>query len=82
MPYHARFGHPDGSAWVSRQVRWLAEFLELKGDPGERLWIWPIVQLSDWGETVPVSQTRQVLDHGTRRPATSVMDFVWGTLHP
>ena len=42
--------------------------------------IWPIVQLSDWGETVPVDQVRTVLDHGTRRPATGVMVFNWGSL--
>ena len=40
------------------------------------------MQLSDWGETVPVSQVKEVLDHGTRPPATGVMVFVWGTLHP
>lgn len=39
-----------------------------------------IVQLADWGETVPVDQVRPVLDHGTRRPATGVIVFAWGGL--
>lgn len=75
MPYHARFGHASDPAWVSRQTRWLGEFLGLEGKPGERLKIWPIVQLADWGETVPASQAAEVIDHGTRPPATGVMVF-------
>ena len=81
MPYHARFGHHQDPAWVSRQTAWLGKHLGIEGKPGERNKIWPIVQLSDWGEAVPVDQVRQVLDHGTRRPATGVMVFRWGTLH-
>jgi hypothetical protein len=80
MPYHARFGHADDPAWISRQTAWLGNHLGIQGDAGERLRIWPIVQLSDWGETVPVDQVREVLDHGTRRPATGVMVFNWGSL--
>ena len=30
MPYHARFGHADDPAWISRQVAWLGEL------PGHR----------------------------------------------
>jgi hypothetical protein len=82
MPYHARFGHAADPAWISRQTAALGRDLGIKGESGERLKIWPIVQLSDWGETVPVSQVKEVLDHGTRPPATGVMVFVWGTLHP
>ena len=82
MPYHARFGHADDPAWISRQTASLGRSLGIKGEPGERLRIWPIVQLSDWGESVPAAQVREVLDHGTRPPATGVMVFVWGTLHP
>jgi hypothetical protein len=82
MPYHARFGHSGDAAWISRQTAALGQFLGIKGGPLERLKIWPIVQLSDWGETVPVSQVNEVLDHGTRAPATGVMVFVWGTLYP
>ena len=82
MPYHARFGHATDPAWISGQTRSLGEALGLTGAPGERLKIWPIVQLSDWGETVPVSQVGEILDHGTRPPATGVMVFAWGTLHP
>ena len=82
MPYHARFGHSTDPAWISRQTTSLGRCLEIKGGPGERIQIWPIVQLSDWGETVPASQVSEILDHATRPPATGVMVFVWGTLHP
>ena len=82
MPYHARFGHSADPAWISRQTAALGRSLGIKGEPGERLKIWPIVQLSDWGETVSVSQVKEVLDHGTRAPATGVMVFVWGSLYP
>jgi hypothetical protein len=82
MPYHARFGHSDDPAWISRQTANLGQYLGIKGHPGEPLKIWPIVQLSDWGEKVPVSRVNEVLDHGTRTPATGVMVFVWGTLYP
>lgn len=81
MPYHARFGHPRDPQWISRQTAWLGKHLGIEGKPGERLRIWPIVQLSDWGETVPVEQVREVLDHGTRLPASGVMVFAWGRLH-
>ncbi len=82
MPYHARFGHADDPAWISRQTAWLGTHLGIKGEPGERWKIWPIVQLSDWGENVPVSQVREVLEQGTQAPATGVMVFAWGSLHP
>jgi hypothetical protein len=80
MPYHARFGHANDPGWISRQTAWLGDHLGIRGTPGERLKIWPIVQLSDWGETVTVAQVRTVLDHGTRLPATGVMVFAWGSL--
>jgi len=82
MPYHARFNHPQDPAWISRQTAWLGQYLNVKGKPGERHKIWPIVQLSDWGEEVSPSQVQAVLDHGTRLPATGVMVFRWGSLHP
>lgn len=80
MPYHARFGHADDPAWISRQTKWLGNHLGIQGLPEERHRIWPIVQLSDWGESVPVDQVRSVIDHGTRPPATGVMVFNWGSL--
>ena len=80
MPYHARFGHADDPAWISRQVAWLGRHLGIEGKPGERLKIWPIVQLSDWGEPVPAAQVAEVIDHGTRPPATGVTVFAWGSL--
>ena len=80
MPYHARFGHAKDPAWVSRQTAWLGRHLGVQGEPGERIKIWPIVQLADWGEKVPVEQVATVLDHGTRRPATGVIVFHWSGL--
>jgi hypothetical protein len=82
MPYHARFGHSSDPAWISRQTASLGRSLGISGQPHERPKIWPIVQISDWGATVPLSQVREVLDHGTRPPATGVMIFAWGTLYP
>ena len=80
MPYHARFGHSDDPAWISRQVAWLGRHLGVEGKPGERLKIWPIIQLSDWGEPVRAAQVGAVVDHGTRPPVTGVTVFNWGSL--
>lgn len=80
MPYHARFGHKNDVEWISRQTKWLGEFLGIEGRPDEDKKIWPIVQLSDWGETVPPAQVAQALDHGTRSPSTGVMVFNWNGL--
>jgi len=80
MVYHARFGHAGDLAWISRQVTWLGKYLGVEGAPGERHRIWPIVQISDWGESVRVDQVAAVLEHGARRPATGVMIFAWGGL--
>jgi hypothetical protein len=77
MPYHARFGHRQDPVWIARQTQSLGKLLNLKGAPDERQKIWPIVQLADWGETVVVDQIPQVLDYGTRLPATGVMVFHW-----
>lgn len=80
MPYHARFGHASDPEWISRQTAWLGRYLGIEGKPGERHRIWPIVQLSDWGEVVPAAQVETVLEHGTRLPSTGVMVFAWGSL--
>jgi len=80
MPYHARFGHSQDPAWISRQVKWLGGHLTISDEGGGRIKIWPIVQLSDWGESVPVEQVAAVLDHGSRPPATGVIVFAWGSL--
>lgn len=77
MPYHARFGHPADPAWIARQTLSLGKLLNLQGNPDEQQKIWPIVQLADWGETVAAEQIPQILDYGTRRPATGVMVFHW-----
>jgi len=77
---HARFGHAAEPEWISRQVAWLGRHLGIEGVPGERHRIWPIVQISDWGEPVRLEQVPAVLDHGSRRPATGVMVFAWGGL--
>lgn len=80
MPYHARFGHASDPEWISRQLSWLGGYLGIEGRPEERLKIWPIVQLSDWGESVSPDEVARVLDYGTRLPATGVMVFAWGSL--
>jgi uncharacterized lipoprotein YddW (UPF0748 family) len=80
MPYHARFGHSDDPAWISRQTQALGKHLGLEGKPGEKPRIWPILQLSDWGEKVTADQVRTILDHGSRAPATGVMFFHWSQL--
>jgi len=80
MPYHARFGYADDPAWISRQTRWLGKHLGLRGVAKERVRIWPVVQLADWGEAVPVEQIETVLEHATRSPATGVSVFRWGAL--
>ena len=77
MPYHARFGHIDDVGWISRQVAWLGRYLGIEGKANERHRIWPIVQLSDWGEAVPSAQVAEVLEHATRPPGTGVTIFAW-----
>ena len=80
MPYHARFGHPPTpSGSPARPPGWDSHLGD-RGTPGEKHQIWPIVQLSDWGEAVPSTRCQLVLDHGSRRPATGVMVFAWGSL--
>jgi hypothetical protein len=87
MPYHARFGHASDVEWAARQTAWLGRHLGITGrEPGPAAArgpkrIWPIVQVSDWGETVPVAQVAPVLEAGTRLPATGVTVFNWGSLH-
>ncbi len=80
MVYHARFGHAGDLAWISRQVDWLGKYLGVNGAPGERHRIWPIVQISDWGEPVPVQQVAGVLERGARQPASGVIVFAWSGL--
>jgi len=38
------------------------------------------VQISDWGEPVPVQQVPTVLERGGRRPASGVIVFAWSGL--
>ena len=86
MPYHARFGHAGDVAWIARQTAWLGRFLGITGrEPGPTTArgpkrIWPIVQLSDWGEAVPLAQVGPVLEAGTRPPVTGVTVFNAGSL--
>ncbi|HMC12193.1 MAG TPA: hypothetical protein VKH44_12920, partial [Pirellulaceae bacterium] len=77
MPYHARFGHAGDPAWITRQVKRLGELLNVRGQPNDKNRIWPIMQLADWGERVPVEQVATVLDYATQSPATGVMVFHW-----
>lgn len=78
MPYHARFGHATDPAWIGRQVTELGRTLGVAGRAEERTKIWPIVQLSEWGERVPLEQVTEVLEQGMRAPSTGVTIFVWG----
>ena len=80
MPYHARFGHANDPAWIARKTERLGELLKIQGKPNETKQIWPIVQLSDWGERVPVEQVASVLEYGSRQPATGIMVFNWAGL--
>ncbi len=80
MPYHARFGHAEDPAWIARQTRDLGKQLKIGGRPDEEKQIWPIVQLSDWGERVPPEQVEAVLRQGAESPATGVMAFHWSGL--
>jgi hypothetical protein len=80
MPYHARFGHQKDPAWIARQTQSLGNLLNLKGAPDEKQKIWPIVQLADWGPTIQAEQVAQILDYGTRLPATGIMVFHWSGL--
>lgn len=75
MPYHARFGHVDDIDWIRRQTAWLGEHLGLRGEPGERVRIWPIVQLADWETPVPSEHVTAVMEAGSAPPATGVIVF-------
>jgi hypothetical protein len=77
MPYHARFGHAKDLAWIAAQTKRLGELLGVAGKEDEKNRIWPIVQLSDWGEPVSAEQVAAVLEHATRLPATGVLAFHW-----
>jgi hypothetical protein len=82
MPYHARFGYSQDPEWIARQVTWLGTYLGDSADKPRQ--IWPIVQLSDWGEEVRAEQIRSVMEAGARPPATGIMVFAWSGLrnHP
>jgi hypothetical protein len=77
MPYHARFGHANDVAWISRQTAELSKLLVNSSGGSRKAEIWPIVQLADWGERVPVEQIPAIIEHGTRPPSTGVMVFHW-----
>jgi hypothetical protein len=80
MPYHVRFGHSDTPEWIAQQISWLGRYLGVRGRPGERIQIWPIVQLSDWGEVVNEHEVLKILELGTRPPATGIIVFAWRSL--
>lgn len=80
MPYHARFGHVGDLGWISEQTSWLGEHLGIEGSGDAETQIWPIVQLSDWGEEVAESEIPAIIDHGLRAPSTGVIVFAWGSL--
>jgi hypothetical protein len=80
MLYHARSGHSVG--WVKGNLDWLCKELGLRGDPGERLKIWPIVQA--WndpeGKSVSAEDFEKTLRGGSSAGATGVMMFTLGAV--
>jgi len=80
MPYHARFGHESDLDWIAEQTSWLGDYLGIEGRGDEKLQIWPIVQVSDWGGEVSASEVSTVIERGTKPPATGVIVFAWGSL--
>jgi hypothetical protein len=80
MPYHARFGHSKDLGWIGKSITDLGIELGIKGTSDERVKIWPIVQLTEWGEPVPLDQIKSVLEEGARPPASGLTIFVWGAL--
>jgi len=80
MPYHARFGYANDLDWIARQTASLGELLGLRGTKDETKMIWPILQMSDWGERVTAEQAAAIIESGTRPPATGVMVFHWNGL--
>src|SRR3569833_298700 len=73
MPYHARFVHADKNNWIHRQIEWLNGYL------GGAKPIWPIVQLSDWGESVDAVDVPVILDAATQPPSSGVLVFSWSS---
>jgi hypothetical protein len=52
--------HYDGAirpVWIARQIHCLGELLNIRGTPNEMKRIWPIVQLSDWGDRLPPNKS-------------------------
>jgi hypothetical protein len=75
MLYHGRSGH--STRWVGQNVAWLCEHLKLKGNPQERLKVWPIVQAWDdpEGQRVSSEDFEKVLLNGASGGSTGVMMF-------
>lgn len=78
MPYHARFGHAKDLDWIARQTRWLGAFLDIQGTPDEQVKIWPIVQISNWGENVPAEDIARIIQLGAQPPSSGLIAFAWG----
>jgi len=80
MLYHGRSGHPVG--WVRQNTEWLCRRLGVRGGPGERLQIWPIVQA--WndpkGHRVTPAQFETALRGGLSGGSTGVMMFTLGAV--
>jgi len=74
--YPRPFGHPTRSGVDLATGAWLGGIWS-RGQAGERLRIWPIVQLSDWAKRFP-RQVGDVLDHGSRLPATGTNRLCMG----
>lgn len=78
--YHAHLGHPGDMEWISSHVNWLGEYLGVEGKPGDRIRIWPIVQLADLGSDIPASEVSGILEAGLSFPSTGIMIFSWGRI--
>ncbi|MEW5974992.1 MAG: hypothetical protein AB1898_04190 [Acidobacteriota bacterium] len=80
MLYHGRSSQSPG--WVERNVKWWSHQLGLRGEPAERLKLWPIVQA--WsdpeGRRVSAEEFERVLTGGMASGATGVMMFTLGAV--
>ena len=78
--YHAYLGRNGDVEWISSHVSWLGEYLGVKGYPGEKIRVWPIVQLADLGGDIPAEEVPAILEAGLQSPASGIMIFSWGRI--
>ena len=78
--YHAYVGKPGDMDWISSHVSWLGNYLGVEGKPGDKIRIWPIVQLADLGSDISASEVPGILEAGLSSPASGIMIFSWGRI--